>query len=455
MVGRRSLDCRPMPRLAAWSLLRSGSPTPLREVEAAAVARDLTPRDRALLRRIVGTEVRRRGTLRALVRHFAHRKLSADLVAHLHVALVQAFFLDRVPDHALVSECLDAVRQTSGPAGVRAVHGILGNALRARVEGTSGDPCRDLVGRDLHLAEPFLRDPVEHPLLWIEDALSMPAALAKRWIARHGEATARALARQALDEPPLSLRALGIPRDALAEELRAATCTPRPGVHPDVLLVPPDQAEAALACPAFGEGRASVQGESALRAAEAVGAREGERVLDLCAAPGGKTAVLAAAGAHVTARDVSAERLERVAGTLARLGLAQRVELEVGDGRKAGPAEFDAVLVDAPCTNSGVLAGRPEARWRFGPAWKRELVALQAELLAAGAGRVRPGGRLVWSTCSIDPDENRRQVDAFLAAGPGWTLEADAEALPDVDTDRERGAGPIDGGYWARLRRDG
>ncbi|HVS19035.1 MAG TPA: RsmB/NOP family class I SAM-dependent RNA methyltransferase, partial [Planctomycetota bacterium] len=214
-----------------------------------------------------------------------------------------------------------------------------------------------------------------------------------------------------------------------------------------------DQAETALNCAAFGEGRASVQGESALRAAEAVGAQAGERVLDLCAAPGGKTAVLAAAGARVTARDVSAERLERVTQTLARLGLAGEVVLEAADGREAGPADFDAVLVDAPCTNSGVLAARPEARWRFGPTWKRRLLELQAELFAAGAARARPGGRLVWSTCSIDPDENRRQVDAFLAAHDGWSLEDEAEHLPDVETDRETGAGPVDGGYWARLRR--
>jgi 16S rRNA (cytosine967-C5)-methyltransferase len=443
-----------MPRLTAWTLLRSGSPTPLREVDDAARARGLEPRDRALLRRIVGTEVRRRGTLRALVRHFSQRKPSSDLAAHLHVAFVQAFFMDRVPDHALVSESLLAVRATNGPSGVRAVHAILGQALRARREGRSGDPRRDLEGRELHLEEPFLRDPAEHPLLWIEDALSIPAALAKRWVARHGEATAIALARAALDEPPLSLRATTSgAREALGEELRAAGCTPRPGLHADMLLVPPEQAEAALASAAFREGRASVQGESALRAAEAVLARPGERVLDLCAAPGGKTAVLAAAGAQVSACDPSPERLERVSGTLERLGLAQRVELVRADGREGGAGDFDAVLVDAPCTNTGVLAARPEARWRFGPATRRELATLQAELLRAGAARARPGGRLVWSTCSLEPEENRRQVDAFLAEHSGWSLEEDAQSLPDPATDRERGAGPVDGGYWARLRR--
>jgi 16S rRNA (cytosine967-C5)-methyltransferase len=353
-----------------------------------------------------------------------------------------------------VSESLFAVRETNGPHGARAVHAILGQALRARREGRSGDPRRDIEGRDLHLDEPFQHDPAEHPLLWIEDALSIPAVLAKRWVARHGEATAIALARAALDEPPLSLRATASgAREALADELRAAGCTPRPGAHVDVLLVPPDQAEAALACPAFREGRASVQGESALRAAEAVLAREGERVLDLCAAPGGKTAVLAAAGAEVTACDPAPERLERVTGTLERLGLAQRVQLSCADGRAGGAADFDAVLVDAPCTNTGVLAARPEARWRYGPASRRELASLQAELLRAGAGRVRPGGRLVWSTCSLEPDENRRQIDAFLAERPAWSLDEDSESLPDLATDRERGAGPVDGGYWARLRR--
>jgi len=121
----------------------------------------------------------------------------------------------------------------------------------------------------------------------------------------------------------------------------------------------------------------------------------------------------------------------------------------------APPDSLDryAVLVDAPCTNTGVLAGRPEARWRFGPAQKRELVELQARLLGEGAALVRPGGRLVWSTCSLDPDENRRQVDAFLAQHAGWSLEADAESLPDLVTTQEQGAGPVDGGYWARLRR--
>jgi 16S rRNA (cytosine967-C5)-methyltransferase len=100
-----------------------------------------------------------------------------------------------------------------------------------------------------------------------------------------------------------------------------------------------------------------------------------------------------------------------------------------------------------------VLAARPEARWRFGPKTKQELVALQADLLRQGAALVRPGGRLVWSTCALDPDENRRQLDALVAEQPDFRLETDAETLPDTATTQTEGAGPIDGGYFARLVR--
>jgi 16S rRNA (cytosine967-C5)-methyltransferase len=196
-----------------------------------------------------------------------------------------------------------------------------------------------------------------------------------------------------------------------------------------------------------------VQGETALRAAEAVGAAAGERVLDLCSAPGGKTAVLAASGAAVVALDASPERLERARETLARLGLAERVELAVNAPGALAGERFDAVLVDAPCSNTGVLAARPEARWRFGPKTKRELGLLQARLLRQGAEHVAPGGRLVWSTCALDADENRRAVEGFLAEHAEFALETEQETLPDPATDQASGAGPVDGGYFARLAR--
>jgi 16S rRNA (cytosine967-C5)-methyltransferase len=444
-----------VPRRTAWELLRSGLPTPLREVERAAAARGLDARDRGLVRRLLATEIRRRGTLRALARTLCARPPSPDLAAHLHLGLVQAYFLDRIPDHALVSETLRAVHDTLGPSKVRFVNAVLREALRLRVQGTSGDPRRDLPGRALHVARAVFHDPAQHPLLWAEDALSLPAPLYKRWMARWGEETARRLALQALDEAPLSLRAARPAQcGALIAELEALGSSACPGRHPAVLIVSSEQSERVLNSTAFLEGRVTVQGETAVRAAEAVEARADERVLDLCAAPGGKTAILAATDAHVVAADVSAERLERVRATLRRLGLDANVECVLSDGTsKVSREPFDAVLVDAPCSNTGVLAARPEARWRFGPAQRRELGALQERLLEEAAALVRPGGRMVWSTCSLEPEENRRRADEFVARHAGWTIESDLESLPDVATDQGAGAGPVDGGYWARLRR--
>ncbi len=441
-----------MTRLTAWHILRSGSSTPLRDVDRVADAHHVAALDRALLRRIIGTEVRRRTTLRAVLRHIAPANLNAELATHLHVALVQILFMDKIPEHAVRSECLDAVRRTLGPSKVRIAREVIVAAYEQLQQGRLGDPRRDLELRNAHMRDAVFQDPAVHPLLWAEDALSMPAPLLKRFVARFGEERAFGLARFALEEPPLSVRVVTGTREALAAEL--AGIETRPGVHDTVLLASASDAEAVSSSAAFVEGRATIQGESALRAAEAMEAREGEELLDLCAAPGGKTAVLAQGGARVVACDVSEEKLARVASTLERLKLREQVELVCSDGGAAlGERKFDGVLVDAPCSNTGVLAQRPEARWRFSPKTKTELVALQTRLFERGASFVKPGGRIVWSTCALDSDENRRAVDAFLAAHAGWSLEEDAEALPGLDTTQQRGAGPIDGGYFARLRR--
>lgn len=438
-----------MARVTAWACLRSGHPTPLSTLDRFADERELDARDRALARRLVGVEIRRRGNLRALLARYQHRKSKPDLAAHLHLGLAQLYFFERIPDHAALSATMEAVHQTLGPSKVRAANGILRNALREREEQSSGDPRRDLVGCELAVAEPVFRDPEQHPLLWVEDALSLPAPLAKRWQKRHGTERMHELARQALVEPAVSVRAVGVERSALASELESAGVLASEGAHPDVLIVPSEATGELLQSEPFAQGRATVQGEHALRAAELVGAQKGEEVLDLCAAPGGKTAVLARSGARVVACDVEPAKLERLHSTLERLGLAEKVELlQTEDGRDLDQDHlFDAVLVDAPCSNTGVLAARPSARWRFGPQSLASLGELQARLLAAGAARVKPGGRLVWSTCSLEPEENEQRVRTFLTENSGWELAEEVSSLPSA------APGPVDGGYAARLVR--
>lgn len=433
-----------MVRDLAWRILRGGAPVALREVDRAARENELDARDRGLLRRIVGTEVRRRATLRALRDRFASGRPDADISAILHIGLVQLFFLDQVPDHAAVGETVGVAREAFGPKKAGYVNAVLRAAIAARREGSSGDPRRDLPLRPWHFAEPVFPDPEAHPLLWIESALSLPAPLGKRWVRRYGEERTRALAASALVEPDLSLRAAPGSED-VESSLAALGCEPRRGAHPRILLVPSKHAETVLGSELFASGAVRVQGETALVSAELVAASSGERVLDVCAAPGGKTAVLAESGASVVACDASLERLEKL-----RSGLPGKAWLVVTDAAEAiAPGSFDAVLADVPCSNTGVLAQRPEARWRFGPAATRSLAALQIRILRGAADRVRPGGRLVYSTCSLEPDENGRRVRAFLEERSDFALVREIEALPDPT-----GAlGPVDGGYAAALRR--
>jgi len=439
-----------MIRRLAWEILRSGSTAPTREVARVAAEAGLDARDRGLLQRLVSTEVRRRGSLQALLRHFARGRPNRDLAAHLRLGFTQLFFLDKVPAHAAVSETVRAAAETLGLPKGRYVNAVLRAALSDRREGRSGDPRRDLVGRGVSFSAPIFADPEEHPFLWAEDALSMPAQLLKRWAKRYGREAAFELAEACLDEPRLSLRVVRGTREAMKRELGDAGLSTEEGSHPAILTAVPAQLTELLASAAFTEGRLTVQGEAALRAAELCGAGAGERWLDLCAAPGGKTSVLASTGARVHACDVSTSKLDRLRETLARLGLLDSgVELSLlEDGKPPDDRDFDGVLLDVPCSNTAVLARRPEARWRWGREARASLAEVQTALLERGAALVRAGGVLVYSTCSLEPDENRQRVNGFLERHPEWCIEEELETIPRPQTP----AGPVDGGYAARLR---
>ncbi|MEM7518887.1 MAG: RsmB/NOP family class I SAM-dependent RNA methyltransferase, partial [Planctomycetota bacterium] len=293
-------------------------------------------------------------------------------------------------------------------------------------------------------------DPEVHPHLWAEDAFSMPAALMKRWSKRYGEEEALRLARVGLEEVPLSLRVDGPSRDAFLAELEAVDAHPRAGRDASIVLLPSSETELALATKTFKSGQVSVQGEAALTAARRVEAKEGDRVLELCAAPGGKTVILARAGAKVLACDIHSGRLERVTENLERTGLQENVELRVSDGALGVPeTDFDAVLIDAPCSNTGVLAQRPSARWRFGPKSQAALRELQERLLFEGADKVRSGGRLIYSTCSLEPDENALIVMKLIDQRPEFAMVRETKSMPHPETLQ----GPIDGGYVAQLSR--
>ncbi len=440
-----------MSRQTAFNVQRSGSPTPLRQVQYFADKAGLDDRDRGLTRALVGCEVRRRATLRAIVGVFAQGKPSTEVLTLLRLGAAQLLFMDSVPDHAALSETVRTATNNIGLPRGRYVNGVLRSIQRARNEGLSGDPRRDLVGADWHFALPVFRDQEDHPFLWAEDALSIPSNLFKRWHKRFGMEKATQLATQALSETDLSVSFPRGNREELLAEFE--TLMPRTSDHDRIAIFDSEHTKAIFSSQAFSNGDISIQGETALRAAEALEAKPGETILDMCAAPGGKTAVLASTGASVTAIDVSEKRLESLNGTLERLGVSDNVTVLLSDGTgvwNEPEPMFDGALLDAPCSNTGVLAARAAARWRFGPQNQKELTNLQARLLHQVSERVRPGGRLVYSTCSLENDENEQQIKSFLKDHPDWTLGHERHFEPGA----AGSAGPTDGDFHALLKRN-
>jgi 16S rRNA (cytosine967-C5)-methyltransferase len=277
-----------------------------------------------------------------------------------------------------------------------------------------------------------------------------PDWLHQRWRATYGEAAALALGAVIPQEPPTDVSAKG---DAarMAEVLDARvlpTDSIRTGLRGDV-----------AGWPRYAEGEWWVQDAAAALPARLLDVQAEETVLDLCAAPGGKTMQLAASGARVTALDRSASRLRRLNENLARTGLTAATAWE--DAR-----EFDAVLLDAPCTATGTFRRHPDVLWAARPSDVAPLAAMQAKLLDAAARRVRPGGRLVYCTCSLEPEEGEAQVAAFLARSPEFarspiasgeagspaeaiTADRDLRLLPSMWADQ----GGLDGFFISRLVR--
>jgi 16S rRNA (cytosine967-C5)-methyltransferase len=312
---------------------------------------------------------------------------------------------------------------------------------------------------------------------------SMPDWIVARWLARLGRTEAEALLAASNRVPAHGVRAVATREgdaasalDALAAEAVAggATAAPSPLLPHEFLRVTGTLAplRAALAA-----GRAAVQDEAAALVVTLLDPAPGMALADVCAAPGGKALFAASRGARVTAVDAHAKRLALLPTAAALQGIADRIAAVVtADAREfaAAPANagaFDAVLVDAPCTGLGVLAKRADLRWKRTEAELAAAAALQRSMLAAAAALVRPGGRLVYSTCSTEPEENEHVISDFLegAAGASFALEPACEALraangarcvPDVALSPDgRFLAPLphrtgtDGAFGARMRR--
>jgi 16S rRNA (cytosine967-C5)-methyltransferase len=387
---------------------------------AASAVRALPPVDRALAMAIAGETLRRLPDLDALIDSATRQRLPDDSKARtvLRLALAQKIGLG-TPDHALVATALPLV--DGGPR--RLVHGVLGTLLRRGL-----------------------------PAI---DAPALPEAVEQRWGTAWGEQVVKAARRQIAKRPPLDL--------TFADEAEAqAYATARTSLARRHVRV---ESSSVTELDGYGGGRWWVQDLAASLPARLIpaGAKE---VLDLCAAPGGKTMQLAAAGHKVTSLDASKSRLERLRENLARTHLAaDLVRADALEWKARGT--FDAILLDAPCSATGTFRRHPEVLYRARPQIVAENAELQAKLLQRASAWLKPGGALVYSVCSLEPEEGERGVAAFVAANRAFSVAPPApDELPDFVTSSPEGyvrilpgvleeQGGLDGFFMVRLVRGG
>jgi 16S rRNA (cytosine967-C5)-methyltransferase len=417
-------------------------------------AHPLPAADRRLATQLAYGVLRRRGTLNALVRPFVHRpawKTEPWLADALALGAYQLALLTHIPAHAALHETVELAALYGRPSAKGFLNGVLRRLSELMTDEYTDAPAADALpleqGQYRRLRQPVLPDPRAHPLEYLSGAFALPSWLADRWRQRYGEDECRRLGFWVAGAAPLTLRCnpLRCSRDELRRTLAQAQVEAEPGEHPQAVRL--RDAAAIRDLPGYLEGWFSVQDESAMRVASALAPQAGEAILDLCAAPGGKATHLAELmgdRGRVVACDADPRRLEVVSGLARRLGLTI-IETHIIEKEGQPPAGvFDRALVDVPCSNTGVLGRRPEARWRLRPEDLGRLVPLQRRLLRQAAEGVRPGGVVVYSTCSMEPEENRAVVQQFLKEAPQWGLDAEEESVPGR---------PADGGYWARLRR--
>jgi 16S rRNA (cytosine967-C5)-methyltransferase len=419
------------------TVIRDGRPIPRSDGRDAS---GLEPRDRAFAHHIAMTVLRHHGTLSAVLSRFIANPLPVEAGRAQTILLAGAaqLLLLGTPVHAAVDLSVEQCRRDRRAQRFAK----LANAVLRRV---AREGAEIMSGLD-------------------RAALDVPTWLMRRWVAHYGDVVAHRIAQASLREAPLDL---AVKADPAGWATRVGGTVLATG---GVRVAEHGRVEDLAG---YADGAWWVQDAAAALPAHLLGNVAGLRVADLCAAPGGKTAALAVAGAHVTAVDRSRERLAIVQRNLERLALTEKVDLIAADIESWTPPEaFDAVLLDAPCTATGTIRRHPDILHLKRAEDIARLADLQAQLLVRASLAVKPGGLLVYCTCSLEPEEGAAQIDRFLAAHPEFTrqrLEAqdvfgraawitpsgDLATLPcfEPGTDDGAGVGGMDGFFASRLRR--
>jgi 16S rRNA (cytosine967-C5)-methyltransferase len=401
----------------------------------------LDPRDRRFTRELVYGMLRRREWLDALLDPRVRgglSRLDPDVHDLLRLGAYQLLHMRSVPAYAAIAQTVEMAKRRHGIGPSR-----LTNAVMRRLDREREAP---------HVAMPA--DPID-ALALVE---SHPRWLVARWVARWGEEETRRLLQSNNTEPPLVARPIHAVREQVEAMLEAAgiTVADAPLVPDSIVLASPVSALTELG--AFRQGLFHLQDPASTLVTKYADIPEGALVADLCAAPGGKSIELTRRARGVVASDQSFARLRRVVENAHRMELPSIVPY-VADARRPAIRRADVVLIDAPCSGTGTFKRHPDARWRLKPSDLAVMSALQRDILRAASAIVAPGGLLIYSTCSLETEENDTQVERFLEEHREWRLEPPSDgAVPSAVLDAGRlrvlpQRHGTDGAFAARIRR--
>lgn len=411
----------------------------------------LEARDRRLVMELVYGVIRNLTNLDYTLSQFVRetkKGVSPGIRDILRIAAYQVMYLDRVPAHAAVNEAVGQARRVEGAPAA----GFVNAVLRALIRG-------------IGLVE--YPDPGKDPVRFLSITYSHPAWLAKRWLARFGFEGARALMEAGNRVPPLTLRAntLKAGRDALLDLFREKGVGCAPGAYaPDAVIVKESMPVPEL--PGYADGLFAVQDEAAQLVSLLLHPVAGDRLLDACAAPGGKSAHLAALAqgrAEIVAMDINLDKLRLVKENMTRLHVGSVTPVS-GDAGAPLPVTgpFDGVLLDAPCSSTGVIRRRPDIKYLRAEEDVARMAGVQARMIENLAPYVRQGGAMVYSVCSTEPEEGERVVEGFLAAHKDFVTDDLRPLLPAAADTLITDGGYLrtfphmhgtDGFFAARMRR--
>jgi 16S rRNA (cytosine967-C5)-methyltransferase len=396
--------------------------------------------------------LRWRGRLDAELKPYVRRPLKDPLIGNLlRLALYQLLFLDRIPEYASVNDAVDFAKSRAGDKIGGFVNGVLRSFLREK----------------RHLAKPSPKEvsPAVLAAYW-----SHPEWLVSRWLEYFGAEEIQPLLEANNNETPLVLRVnlMKGTRQELLERLQRAGIEASSTVHsPQGVTV--HAAHLVPELPGFQQGLFQIQGEASQLVGYLLAPQPGERVLDACAAPGGKTTHLAELmkdRGEIIAADISEKSLEKMADNIARPGLKsiRTVQADVCEELPESITQpYDRILVDAPCSGLGTLRSHPEIKWNRSQTDINRLTRLQRRILTQTASHLKPGGVLVYSTCTLGREENEKVVEVFLSDHPEFVLDPVAGYLPDPANEMVRGSYFLalphlhntDGFFAARMTRLG